>query len=373
MCQLDRLGQSVWLEFMTRDFLRSGLLGNLVAGECVTGMTTNPTIFEQAMTGSDAYDADIGRLARENVSIKDIYYRLMTGDVAQACKALSPVNRETGGADGFVSIEVAPEHAYDIKATVEEALALAAKTGDPDNLMVGVPGTLEGLEAARRLTAAGFNVNVTLLFCAEQCVFAAEAYMAGLEDRLAQDLPIRDVASVASLFVSRIDTLIDPMLDQVAEEAGPARAQRARALRGRIGTATVKAAYNAYNDLLQTTRWKSLAAEGARPQRALWASTGTKNPAYSDIKYVEELIGLGTVSTLPLETLEAFRDHGTAEPTLTDGLDEAQKQLAQAGKLGFNLPGVYSQLQLEGIEDFARSYDHLLSVLEDKCRRLKAA
>lgn len=367
LCRLGAAGQSVWLDFITRDLVRSGRLAELVENDCVSGMTVNPTIFEQAVDGSDAYDEEIGRLARDNTSTVEVYHRLMTADVREALRLLRPVYDRTQARDGYVSMEVAPEYAHAADPTIKEARELAGEAGGEPNLMIKVPGTVEGHEAIRRLTADGFNINVTLLFSADQYLPVAEAYMAGLEERAARGLPVANIVSVASLFVSRIDTMVDQKLDRLANEGDADQAEKAGRLRGAAGTATAELTYRAYRDLLAGDRWKALAAKGARAQRVLWASTGAKDPAFADVKYVEELISPDTINTMPLKTLEAFRDHGRVEAALDLSVDKAGPRLAELGSL-IDMHDVYRRLQAEGIEKFGESYKHLFAVLETKCR-----
>lgn len=372
LCRLKKFGQSVWLDFITRDLFRPGQLARLVIDDCISGMTVNPTIFEQSVMGTDAYDEDIKRLAKQYTSTREIYYELMVTDVVAASGILYAVYLATKGIDGYVSMEVAPEYAYDIQGTIKKAKELRLEAGRCPNIMIKVPGTAKGITAIRQLTAEGININVTLLFSAKQYLSVADAYMSGLEDRLAKGLPVDNIASVASLFVSRIDTLVDKKIDAKIQK-GSNRAEQLKKLRGKLGVGTAKLAYRAYEELQRTERWQKLAAAGARLQRLLWGSTSTKDPAYSDVKYIEELIGPKTINTMPLKTLEAFRDHGRADNTLIQNIDEAGQLLSQFEEFGFNLDEIYSALQEEGVQKFADSYNHLFSVLEDKCSRMLAA
>ncbi len=370
--ELTEAGQSVWLDFITRDLVRSGELKNLIEENGVRGVTVNPTIFEQAIVGSNAYANDCLRLANANVDPIEVYHQLMISDVTEASQLLLAVFDATDGLDGYVSMEVAPEYARSALETVREARELAGEADNPPNIMIKVPGTTEGLAAIEKLTAENYNVNVTLLFSPKQYTAVAETYMTGLERRLAQGKSVSNIASVASLFVSRIDTMIDEKID-ARITAGDPEATRLESLRGKIATSTAKMTYQAYRHILDSNRWRRLADNGAQPQRVLWASTSAKDPMYPDTKYVEALIGPDTVDTMPMPTLKAFLDHGQVKNSVGEELDEAQRWLAEAEELGFNLNDTYHDLQNEGIRKFEVSYKHLIKIVSDACRRLKAA
>ena len=374
LCRLRAAGQSAWLDFITRELVRSGRLQEMIEDDCICGLTTNPTIFQKAVSGSADYDDDISRAARDGVDTEELYHRLILDDALEACRALFPLFQLSRGADGFVSVEVSPERARDAVGTVREAIELVDEAQCQPNLMIKVPGTVEGLEAIRKLTAKGININVTLIFSPAQYATVAQTFMSGLEDRAAAGKPIDSISSVASVFISRIDTAIDKTIDaRLAEDPGGAASVRLAELRGRLAIDTAQEAYRANRRLYTGERWRKLAELGARPQRLLWGSTGTKDPAYSDVKYVEELIGPETVNTMPLATLEAFADHGRVEPTLGRDLDAVDTDLAAASDLGIDLGAVYNVLLEEGIEKFSDSYRQLLDLLEEKRHGLKAA
>ncbi len=370
LCQLNEIGQSVWLDFITRDFLHSGQFANLVINDCVTGVTVNPTIFEQAVLSSDLYDQDIQRLVGTYSEIEHVYHELMVADVIEAAQVLAPVFQNTQGFDGFVSMEVDPKYANDVQKTMAQARELANRAAKP-NIMIKIPATVEGADAITHATAEGFNINVTLIFSPRQYQMVANAYMTGLEQRFSKGLSLNNVTSVASLFVSRIDNKIDSYIDeQIAN--GTEKSERLKLLRGKIGIATAKNTYLAYFNTILSDRWQALEAKGARHQRLLWASTSTKDPDYSDVKYIEPLVGANTISTMPLKTIDAFRDHGHVKQTLDEGLNQAKEEIVEAQELGINLEDVYSTLQEEGIQKFHDSYKNLLMVLEHKGKRLAA-
>lgn len=362
---LRELGQSVWLDYIRRKMLVSGELERLIAEDGLAGMTSNPTIFEQAIGGSDDYEEAITRLARRGADAVSIYRELTREDIALAADRFLPLYHATEGRDGYVSLEVSPHLARDTDATVVEAEALWASLARP-NVMIKVPGTPEGLPAIRRLIASGINVNVTLLFSVERYLEVAEAYLAGLEARAQQGAALAPVASVASFFLSRIDVLVDERLDARSEPA-------ARALRGRTAIACARLAYRAYRRIYQHRRWAALAAAGARTQRLLWASTGTKDPAYSDVMYVDALVGPDTVNTMPPQTLAAYRDHGDPAPRLEHDLEEAEALGERLRALGIDLREVARQLEHQGIDKFVAPYDKLLATIEARRRALAAS
>lgn len=362
--QLANLGQSVWLDYIRRQLLVSGELQRLIDEDGVTGMTSNPTIFDQAITGSHDYDESLRALARAGKPALDIYDTLSVQDVRMAADLFRPVYDRTAGRDGYVSLEVSPHLSHATEETIAEARLLWHKV-DRANLFIKVPGTPEGVPAIRELISEGINVNVTLLFGLPRYREAAEAYLAGLEVRAEHNRPLRHVASVASFFLSRIDTLVDEQLEAQVRGGGP-RAELAKALRGRVAIASAKAAYLAWRELFESDRFRRLEGQGARPQRLLWASTSTKNPAYSDVKYVEALIGPGTVNTLPPETLKAYRDHGEPALRLQDGAVEAPGVLDQLAAAGIDLSQVARRLEAEGVEKFVKPFDHLIKTIEEQ-------
>jgi transaldolase/glucose-6-phosphate isomerase len=362
---LEAEGQAVWLDFLDRNFLAEGSFARLIAGDGVTGVTSNPSIFEKAIGHDRDYDEDIAALVRHGEhSVTRIYEHLAVTDLQAAADALSPVYGRLNGADGFASIEVSPFLAGFTSGTIEEARRLWAAVDRP-NLMVKVPGTREGVPAVRELTAGGVNVNITLLFAIDMYEAVAEAFIAGLEERVARGEDISRISSVASFFVSRIDTRIDAVID-ARVKGGDAESGALSALRGKVAIANAKLAYQYYLELIASDRWRALAAKGARPQRLLWASTGTKDPAYSDVLYVETLIGRDTINTMPPKTIEAFLDHGVASQSLTANVDGERRVLAEAERLGLDLAGVTAALVAEGVDKFCDAADALLGAIAGK-------
>ncbi len=360
-------GQAVWLDFLSRGFIAKGGLQKLVDADGLRGVTSNPSIFEQAIASSDEYDGAIARLlqARDR-SAGELFERLAVEDIQKATDVLRPVFDATDGADGFVSIEVSPYLATDTKATVAEAKRLWREV-DRRNLMIKVPGTPEGLPAIRELLADGINVNITLLFAQAVYGEVVEAFLSGLEALAAKGGDISRIASVASFFVSRIDTAVDKLLDEKIGRANdPDEKARLNALKGKIAVANAKLAYQRYLRLFAGERWRALKANGARPQRLLWASTGTKNKAYSDVLYVEELIGPDTVNTMPVATLEAFRDHGKPRDSLAEDAAQAQRMLGELGRTGISLDAVTDRLVDDGVRLFADAADKLLAAVAKK-------
>lgn len=351
---LMELGQSVWLDDIRRSYLLSGRLKGLIA-QGIRGMTSNPSIFHRAIAGTAEYDRQMEDLACLGQSAYQIYEALILDDIGRAADQLRPVYDETGGADGYVSLEVSPRLAHDTRGTVAQAQRLFLTLGRP-NVMIKVPGTPEGLPAVRALIAAGVNVNVTLLFSLPQYEAVLEAYMAGLEDLAAADGAPHTVASVASFFVSRIDTAVDAALDDLGHDD----------LKGRAAVAGARVAYAHFRATIQGDRWLALERRGARVQRPLWASTSTKNAAYPDTMYVDSLIGPDTVNTMPLGTMEAFLDHGVASPTLVEDLDRARAHLARLVEIGIELAHVGERLQHDGVAAFVESFDALQDAIADK-------
>jgi transaldolase len=325
-------------------------------------MTSNPAIFEKAIAGSQDYDDDIRRMSREGKNVASIYEALSVRDVQDAADEFRPVYDASDGGDGYVSLEVNPHLAHDTPGTVEEARRLWTALDRP-NVLIKVPATIQGLPAIRQLIGEGINVNVTLLFGLPRYRQVAEAYLDGLESRLAAGRPIERVASVASFFVSRIDTLVDSLLEQRSAQDGP-QARTAEGLLGQVAVASAKLAYQLYKEMFGSDRFQTLTPKGGRVQRLLWGSTSTKNPNYSDVKYVESLIGPNTVNTLPAETFHAYRDHGQPELRLEDGLVHANGVLRQLPELGIDLDQVTQQLEDEGVEKFNQPFDRLLKAIE---------
>lgn len=347
-------GQSVWLDDIRRSYLTSGRLKQLIA-QGVRGMTSNPTIFYRAITESAEYDRQMEELACLGQSAYQIYEALILDDIGRAADQLRPVYDETGGADGYVSLEVSPRLAHDTRATIAQAQRLYSTLGRP-NVMIKVPGTPEGLPAIRALIAARVNVNVTLLFSLPQYEAVLDAYIEGLEDLAAIDGDLHAVASVASFFVSRIDTAVDAALDELGRDD----------LNGRAAVASARVAYAHFRSVTEDERWTALERRGARVQRPLWASTSTKNPDYPDTLYVDRLIGPHTVNTMPLATMEAFLDHGTVATTITEDLDVARAHLARLAELGIDVVEFGERLQKDGVTAFVESFDALQDAIADK-------
>jgi transaldolase len=368
--ELTELGQSVWLDYIRRGMLEKGELDRLIRDSSVRGVTSNPTIFEQAIGGSDDYDATLEKLAAEGVSASEAFERLAVEDIRDAADRFRGVYDESHGRDGFVSLEVSPELANDTKGTLEEARRLWSAVDRP-NLMIKVPGTDAGIPVIEQLLADGINVNVTLLFSLENHERVMNAFLAGIERRVEAGQPVDRVASVASFFVSRVDTAIDAELEARVQSASDAAlATRLRTLKGRAAIANAKLAYELYRKVFGGERFAALKAKGAQVQRPLWASTSTKNPEYRDVIYVEELIGPDTVNTMPLATVHAFGDHGVAARTLDQGLDRARADLQALAEVGVELDRVTRDLQVEGVDKFQASYRSLLASVEEKLARV---
>ncbi|HWL40854.1 MAG TPA: transaldolase [Gemmatimonadaceae bacterium] len=363
--QLREAGQSIWLDSIDRTMLENGELDQRIQGDALTGMTSNPTIFQKALASGNAYDEQLSAAADEDLSSWELFELVETTDVRNACDIFAGVFSSTRGADGYVSIEVSPGVSNSVEDTVEEARRLW-KTVDRPNVMVKVPGTEQGAVAVRRLIAAGINVNITLLFAIEAHERVIEAYMAGLEDRVKANEPIDGLASVASFFVSRVDTEIDKRLDALAARAAPAEQERLRLLKGRAAIANAKLAYRLFGEKFSGPRWQALASKGARVQRPLWASTSTKNPDYRDVMYVEELIGPDTVNTMPPATIGAFADHGVVERTVDRRLSAAEGLLREIEAAGISMRDVTDKLLVDGIASFQKSFDELIAGLEAK-------
>jgi transaldolase len=358
---LHDAGQSIWLDFIDRQMLRDGELERRIRDDTLTGMTSNPTIFEKALAEGSAYDDEI-RTAEGGLTSMELFEVVATSDVREACDAFAGVYRETGGADGYVSIEVSPSLADDTTGTVQEAQRLWAMVARP-NVMIKAPGTDAGVAALQQLIASGINVNVTLLFAVEAYRRVIDAFMAGLEERNAAGKSVDGIPSVASFFVSRVDTEIDGRLSARAGELGE---QRVETLSGKAAIANARLAYDLFREQFGSSRWKALAAAGARAQRPLWASTSTKNPAYRDVIYVEELIGPDTVNTMPPATIEAFRDHGEVRRSVDEDVEGARALLAELESLGISMKEVTDKLLIDGLASFQKSFDSLIQGLETK-------
>jgi transaldolase/transaldolase/glucose-6-phosphate isomerase len=353
--QIHSFGQSIWLDFIDRDIIKSGKLKKLIDEDGVRGVTSNPAIFEKAITSSSDYDAEIKDLAKKSASNEELFFSLAITDIKNATDLFKGVYDEAKGADGFVSLEVSPFLALKTKETTDQAEKLW-KLVDRKNVMIKIPGTQPGLSAIRQSIAKGININVTLLFGLPRYEEVTEAYISGLEDHLAAGHSIGHISSVASFFLSRIDVLVDPILDQ----------KGAPELKGEVAIASAKKAYEIYKKVFSGPRWEKLAAQGAKPQRLLWASTSSKNPAFKDTKYVEALIGPDTVDTVPLETIEAFRDHGIAANTLEQGLDKATAVLNKLKSVGIDIDQITQQLEDEGVDKFNKPFEKLLQAIEDQ-------
>jgi len=366
---LIKFGQSFWLDNIRRGFTRSGELRRLIDVDGLRGETSNPTIFEKAIAESDDYDDAVKALVAAKKTPADVYDVLTTDDVREACDVFRDLYNSTKGGDGFVSIELPPKFAKDTDASIQEGLRLWSIVDRP-NLMVKVPATDEGIPVIRRLIAQGLNINITLMFGEQYYSKVIDAYMSGLEDRRTKGLPLQQVASVASCFVSRVDTETDKRLAAAMEGADAARRSAGESLLGKVAIANSKRLYRLYKNSIASDRFKALAAAGARRQRPLWASTSTKNPKYPDTYYVEALIGEDTIDTMPPATIDAFRDHGKVAATLDAGYDEADATIARLESLGISLADVTEKLLADGLVSFEKSYQELFSVLEDKVAAL---
>jgi transaldolase len=369
--QLHAAGVSIWLDYIDRTILFDGDLERRIREDALTGMTSNPTIFEKALAEGEAYDEQLGS-AKAGLSPWDLFEAVETEDVRRACDLFAPVYEATNGKDGLVSIEVSPGVANDVRATVEEGKRLW-KTVDRPNVMIKVPGTETGAVSVRELLTEGVNVNITLLFSVDAHRRVMEAFFDALEARAAKGQPIDHIASVASFFVSRVDSAVDKRLDVLIPTLPEDRRAHAESLKGKAAIANAKMAYRAFQQLFSGPRWDALAAKGARVQRPLWASTSTKNPKYRDVMYVEQLVGPDTVNTMPPATIEAFRDHGEVARTVDADVDAAERVLADLTALGIDMQQVTDQLLTEGIASFQKSFDGLLGGIEKKMSALAAA
>jgi transaldolase len=365
--RLAELGQSVWLDFLDHRLIASGELRHLIEEEGLRGLTSNPTIFQKSMAASSDYDGLI-RSGPSTESDAAVFERAEVHEVALACDEFRRLYDESGGADGFVSIEVSPHLAYDTAGSIAEARRLWSEVARP-NLMVKIPGTREGLLAIEQCLSEGINVNITLLFSVERYLEVAEIYLRVLEARIAEGKPVDRLASVASFFVSRVDTKVDKALDQLTGS----KHECGRLERGKAAVANAKLAFAEYERLFSGARWSRMAQRGARPQRVLWASTSTKDPAYPDLYYAEALVGPWTVDTMTRETFEAYVDHGEPEIRLTSDVAEARAHIDALATLGLDFPRMMQELEDEGVQSFSRSFDEALGGIRRKRQMLRSA
>ena len=366
LVELRKCGQSPWYDNIERNLITSGKLQEMIDKDSLMGITSNPAIFEKAITGSADYDKAIEKLARENLTALEIYESLAIEDIQMAADVLQQVYRRSGGRDGFVSLEVSPLLADDTEGTIAEAERLWAEV-DRENVMIKVPATTAGIPAVQILIGEGMNVNVTLMFAQSVYEAVAEAYIAGLETFAVKNGDLGRVNSVASFFISRIDTLVDSKLDEKLETAeNPRERVELESLKGRVAVANAKLTYQTYKSIIASDRWQKLAAKGANTQRLLWASTSTKNPDYSDVMYVEELIGADTVNTLPQATMDAFRDHGRTQPTIEGGVSLARDTMSLLEAGGVSMDEITEQLVRDGVRLFAEPFNKLLEAIETK-------
>ena len=373
LVEIKQFGQSIWMDNLTRDMIQSGELKALVENGGICGITTNPAIFEKAMMGNAIYDADIEAGVRAGLPIQKIYESLVFDDIRKACDIFKPIYDATDGLDGYVSIEVPPTIAHDTEATINEARRYYQEIGK-ENVMIKIPGTKAGLPAVEQVISEGINVNVTLLFSVDSYIETAWAYIRGLEKRAAQGEDISKISSVASFFLSRIDSNIDKKIDDKLKK-GVDRIEKEvelRAVKGKIAIANAKIAYQEYKKIVQSDRWKALSAKGANVQRLLWASTSTKDPSYSDVMYVDELVGPNTVNTLPPNTIEACADHCDPASRVETGVEEAYHLIESLKDpdIDINLDEVMEELLVEAIDKFVQPFQSLMSSLEEKINRL---
>lgn len=371
LLRLRDAGQSIWLDYIDRPLITSGRLERYISEGWLTGQTTNPTIFEKALAEGSAYDDQLVSLPR-GISAAEAFELIEAEDVRAACDLFAGVYESTDGEDGYVSIEVSPQQAHDVDTTINEARRLWELVARP-NVMVKVPGTAAGARAVQQLLSEGINVNITLLFALTAYERIIQAFMGGLEARVRAGKPVDRVASVASFFVSRVDGEVDKRLEALAAQASGVERSRILGMRGRAAIANAKLAYRLFCAELAGARWRALADKGAKCQRPLWASTSTKNPAYRDVLYVEQLVGRHTVNTMPPQTIDAFRDHGELDHTVTDGLNEAQLTLAELEALGISMADVTDKLLTDGLASFQKSFDQLTAGLEKKLSSLVEA
>ncbi len=373
LLEIKNYGQSIWMDNLTRDIIQSGELKDLVENQGICGITSNPAIFEKAIYGNAIYDADIEAGVRAGLPIDRIYESLIFVDIRNACDILRPIYDATHGLDGYVSIEVPPTIAHDTEATIAEARRYYHEIGR-ENVMIKIPGTEAGLPAVEQVISEGINVNVTLLFAVQSYINSAWAYIRGLEKRVAEGNDINKISSVASFFLSRIDTNIDEKIDTKLKKGVDDITQEAklRAVRGKIAIANAKIAYQEYKKIIPTERWQALAAKGANVQRLLWASTSTKDPSYNDVMYVDELIGSETVNTLPPATIKACADHCNVANRLESGIDEAYHLVENLKDpdININIDSVMDELLSDGIDKFVKPFESLMNSLFDKVKLL---
>lgn len=362
LLKLGALGQSIWLDYIRRDLMTSGQLRHFIREDGLKGMTSNPAIFEKAIVDSHDYEKDIHAMTLKGLNTMEIFEQLSQQDICSAADEFRPVYDKTDGKDGYVSLEVNPHLALDTRGTIEEGRRLWKSVNRP-NIFIKVPATLEGLPAITQLLSEGINVNVTLLFGLPRYRQVAEAHLAGIEGLLAKRKPAGHVASVASFFLSRIDTLLDPQLEKIVAQGGE-KAEIAKKIVGQTAIASAKEAYQIHKEIYSSERFKKLEAKGAHNQRLLWASTSTKNPKYSDVKYVDALVAPDTVNTVPLETLEAYRDHGNPKIRIEEDLDQVRWLLNQLPVLGISIDKITQQLVDEGVDKFSKPFDKLLKTLD---------
>jgi len=365
---LGQAGQSIWLDFMQRNLVTTGELQGLIQNDGIAGLTSNPTIFQKAVEASQDYDDLFTKMASEGKTVVQVYDALTLRDIQDAARIFHPVWESTQHRDGYCSLEVSPKLARDTKGSIEEARRLWKALGAP-NVMIKIPGTPEGVPAIEQCISEGININVTLLFSQEAYVTVAEAYLRGLERRAKEGKPVAELASVASFFVSRIDSEVEKRIGKArAASADERRSRLFEALMGKVAIANAKLAYRRYQALFSGARWDTLAKQGAHPQRVLWASTGTKNPKYSDVLYVEELVGKDTVNTIPPATLDAFRDHGKVRQSLTEDVPGAEVTMRTLEEAGISMKAVTDTLVEEGVQKFAESFDELFKAIGERLR-----
>jgi transaldolase len=373
--EIEQIGQSIWMDNLTRDLIESGELKRLIEERGILGITSNPAIFEKAIVGNKIYDADIEAGIQAEKSLQEIYESLVFDDIRHACDIFRPVFESSGGLDGYISIEVPPTIANDTEQTIAEAKRYYQQIGK-ENVMIKIPGTKEGLPAVEAVIAAGINVNTTLLFSVQSYVETAWAYIRGLEARVAAGEDISKIASVASFFLSRIDSNIDGRIDAKLKTVDDeAQKTKLTAIKGKVAIANAKIAYQEYKKIVGSDRWQALAAKGAKVQRLLWASTSTKNPDYSDVMYVDELVGPDTVNTLPPATIEACADHCNVGDRIETSVDEAYALIASLKdpEIGIDLDAVMDELLIDGIDKFVTPFQSLISSLEGKVKQLVTA
>jgi transaldolase len=370
--QLHDVGQSIWLDYIRRSLITTGELDRMIAEDAITGITSNPSIFEKAIGGSTDYDEALNKLIRVDgkKSAGELFEALAVEDIQMACDKLRPIYDRTNGRDGYVSIEVSPHLVHDTKGSIAEAHRLHDEVNRP-NVFVKIPGTDEGLPAIEQCLTEGISINITLIFSLDYYEKVANAYLNALEKRVAAGQPIDRLASVASFFVSRVDTLVDKLLEEKIKTASGAEKEKLTNLLGKTAVANAKLAYQKYLEIFhQGERFARLKEKGAMVQRCLWASTSTKNPKYSDVLYVEDLIGPETVNTMPTQTIEAFKDHGKVANTLTQGIDEARRILRELEEVGISYKAVTDQLEDEGGKLFSQAFDSLMKTLDEKRSKL---